>query len=62
MVMKEYSGSNLNLFYKDIRDGDIKHSGLCNNITMDALEWKTIYSIEEGIKRIVDYYKSSLRS
>lgn len=58
-VVKEHSGANVEPIYIDIRDGDIKHSVLSNKTTIDVLEWGITHTLDEGIKKTIEYYKES---
>lgn len=57
-LMKEYGGASIKPTHCEVRDGDIKHSVLCNKLTIDELDWKSSYSLNEGIKKTVEHYKS----
>lgn len=44
--------------YYPSRIGDIKHSKLLNDKAKNILGWQPQYSLEEGLKETIDFYKS----
>ncbi|MGH4139625.1 NAD-dependent epimerase/dehydratase family protein [Clostridium sp.] len=56
-VMKNISGSKVDVIYKEERKGDILHSYLDNRRAKEKLDWKVEFSMEEGITETIEYYK-----
>lgn len=54
-IMKEYSFATTLPDFMDVREGDIKHSVLCNKLTIKALNWSQTFSLDEGIKKTIAY-------
>ena len=59
-IMKEISGSSLEIEYKAAREGDILHSYLDNEKALKCLDWKIEYDIENGVKETLNYYNNLL--
>ncbi|MEK3935479.1 NAD-dependent epimerase/dehydratase family protein [Sporosarcina sp. FSL W7-1349] len=53
IILRELN-SNLSIKYEDNRIGDIKHSLLNNDKTMNILNWKPQINIREGIREIIE--------
>lgn len=43
--------------YTPERSGDIRHSRLDNTNIKSVLDWVPMYSINEGLKKVIDYYQ-----
>ncbi|MOA27852.1 hypothetical protein D3C78_1487540 [compost metagenome] len=43
--------------YEDERKGDIVHSCLDNTLAISSMNWKPVYSFDEGIVRTINYYE-----
>lgn len=56
-IFQRVSGKKLAPIYCEERKGDIKHSRLDNKETIDRLNWKPEYTLEEGIKKTYEYYE-----
>ncbi|WP_349408720.1 NAD-dependent epimerase/dehydratase family protein [Pseudalkalibacillus sp. SCS-8] len=59
-TVKKYSNATVVPNFSDVRDGDIKHSVLCNKLTRDTLDWEVEYNIEEGINKTVNQYNGTV--
>lgn len=57
-TIKEIVGFNKEPIYADERKGDIKHSCLDNGKAKELLGWQPQYSLEDGLRRTVEYYKN----
>ena len=55
-IFSRVSGKEINPIYQEERKGDIKHSRLDNQITINELRWNPIYEIEEGLSITYNYY------
>lgn len=55
-IMSGSSESNLEPFYGEAREGDIRHS--CMNISAitDTLKWRPLFRLEEGLARTMAFY------
>ncbi|MCO7174937.1 GDP-mannose 4,6-dehydratase [Sporolactobacillus kofuensis] len=49
-VMKEVSGSDLDVYYGPKRNGDIRHSMLSNQLARELLGWKPEVSLSDGLR------------
>jgi UDP-glucose 4-epimerase len=56
-TLKKITGSPLEQVYKPPRPGDITHSYLANEKTCAALGWRPRYSLEEGLRETVEFYR-----
>jgi len=56
-VMKNISGSKVNVVHKEERNGDILHSFLDNKKAEEKLGWSVEFKIEDGIRETVEYYR-----
>lgn len=56
-AIKEQSYSLIDPTYMNARNGDIKHSVLCNRLTKIALNWEVKYHLDKGLQRTIEYYK-----
>jgi nucleoside-diphosphate-sugar epimerase len=45
--------------YKEERKGDVKHSQADNSMAEDLLEYEILVGLEEGLKRTIDWWKTS---
>ncbi|MCK1997327.1 NAD-dependent epimerase/dehydratase family protein [Psychrobacillus psychrodurans] len=44
------------------REGDIKHSCLCNKKATNLLSWKPLYTIEDGLKETYEFHQHDMTS
>lgn len=58
-LMNSLTGQSLSSIYKESRNGDIKHSCLDNKKAVNNLAWAPKYSLEEGLRKTINYYKNS---
>lgn len=58
-LMNSLTGQSLSPIYKESRNGDIKHSCLDNKKAVNNLAWAPKYSLEEGLRKTINYYKNS---
>lgn len=56
-MMNKIMNTSLEPIYTEPRKGDIVHSYLDNKKALDVLGWKPEYSLEEGLKETIEYYK-----
>lgn len=56
-IIKKITGSPLEPVYCPPRPGDIAHSCLANEKARQVLGWRALYSLEEGIRETVEYYR-----
>ena len=59
-LMNEIMNTSLEPIYTEPRKGDIVHSYLDNKKALDVLGWKPEYSLEEGLKETIEYYKGEI--
>jgi UDP-glucose 4-epimerase len=59
-VMKNISGSKVDVIHKEERKGDILHSYLDNKKAQEKLGFKVEVNIEDGIRETVQYYMELL--
>lgn len=59
-AIKKAAGSPLDPVYCPPRPGDIAHSCLSNKRAAEALGWRPVYSLKEGIRETVEFYNNSL--
>ncbi|MBS4536517.1 SDR family oxidoreductase [Clostridium sp. D2Q-14] len=57
-IMNSIIGYNLEVEYDIPREGDIRHSYFNINKSKDSLGWEPKYSLEEGLKNTIKYYKN----
>ncbi|WP_156290535.1 NAD-dependent epimerase/dehydratase family protein [Oceanobacillus salinisoli] len=57
-LIKDYTSSSVSPIYKAKRDGDIRNSQLDNTRAKQILGWKPAYTLEEGLRETIKYYKS----
>ena len=50
--------SNLHSQKKENRQGDIIHSRLNNQLALNDLGWKPIYTLREGLRKTIEYYQT----
>lgn len=58
-VMEQVAGTKLGAVYTEERPGDIKHSVLDNSQAITALGWQPQYTIEEGLRETLEFYKGN---
>lgn len=58
-LMNSLTGQSLSPIYKESRNGDIKHSCLDNKKAVNNLAWTPKYSLEEGLRKTINYYKDA---
>ncbi|TCO60242.1 SDR family oxidoreductase [Caldanaerobacter subterraneus] len=56
-VMNKIMGTSLKPIYTEPRKGDIVHSYLDNKKALDVLGWKPEYSLEDGLRETIEYYR-----
>lgn len=56
-IMNEICGTNIKPIYTEARPGDIKTSYLDNRKAREILSWKPIYSLQEGIRLTMEFYR-----
>ncbi|AFK85625.1 MULTISPECIES: SDR family oxidoreductase [Thermoanaerobacterium] len=56
-IMNKFMEKPLKPIYKEPRKGDILHSYLDNKKAKDVLRWKPDYSLEDGLKETIKYYR-----
>lgn len=57
--LKKITGSLLEPVYQPPRPGDITHSYLSNESTCVSLGWRPRYSLEEGLRETVEFYRGT---
>jgi UDP-glucose 4-epimerase len=57
-TLKNELKSSINPVHQQPRDGDILHSVLDNTLVMNELKWKNHYSLQEGLRETIQYFKS----
>lgn len=55
--LKKITGSRFAPVYCPPRPGDITHSYLANEKAREALEWRPLYNLEEGLRETVEFYR-----
>jgi UDP-glucose 4-epimerase len=61
-TMNGLFGKDVQAVYAVERAGDIVHSYLDNSIAKEALQWTPNYSLEQGLRKTIDYYKEAYRN
>ncbi|MGB9680342.1 MAG: UDP-glucose 4-epimerase, partial [Thermoanaerobacteraceae bacterium] len=56
-MMNEIMNTYLEPIYAEPRKGDIVHSYLDNEKALKVLGWKPEYSLGEGLRETIEYYK-----
>jgi len=56
-MMNEINGTNIKPIYTEVKQGDIKESYLTNSKARQLLSWEPIYSLHEGLRLTMDYYR-----
>ncbi|HCD08834.1 MAG TPA: UDP-glucose 4-epimerase [Thermoanaerobacter sp.] len=56
-IMNKIMNTSLKPIYAEPRKGDIIHSYLDNKKALDVLGWKPEYSLEEGLRETIEYYR-----
>lgn len=59
-IFQKVVGKEINVEYKEEREGDIKHSYLLNSKAMELLSWSPDYSLEEGLEKTFNYYNKNV--
>ncbi|MDR3594815.1 NAD-dependent epimerase/dehydratase family protein [Clostridium sp.] len=57
-TIKKVFNSDVDVIYKEPRQGDILHSYLDNSLAREFLGWVPEYDFEDGIRENVEYYKN----
>jgi UDP-glucose 4-epimerase len=60
LLIKEISCSFITPSYEKVREGDIKHSSLCNKLAEELLNWAPEYDLKIGLEKTVMYYNNLL--
>ncbi|PMQ01790.1 MAG: UDP-glucose 4-epimerase [Dictyoglomus sp. NZ13-RE01] len=60
-IMNKIMNTSLKPIYSDPRKGDIVHSYLDNRKALKVLGWRPEYSLEDGLREAVEYYKEKYR-
>lgn len=58
-VLKNITGSNADAEFQPARNGDVKHSQAGNERAVECLGYKELVGLEEGLRRTIDWWKSS---
>ncbi|AEM78227.1 SDR family oxidoreductase [Thermoanaerobacter wiegelii] len=56
-MMNKIMNTSLEPIYTEPRKGDIMHSYLDNKKALDVLGWKPEYSLEDGLRETIEYYR-----
>lgn len=56
-MMRDIAGSDVKAIYKEARKGDIEHSYLDNSKAERKLDWRTRFTLEDGVRETIEYYK-----
>jgi UDP-glucose 4-epimerase len=56
-LMNEIMNTSLEPIYAEPRKGDIVHSYLDNKKALEVLGWKPEYSLEDGLRETIEYYR-----
>ncbi|NPV93449.1 MAG: SDR family oxidoreductase [Firmicutes bacterium] len=56
-LMNRLAGTNLAPVYADERPGDIRHSVLDNARAVEVLGWRPRYTLEDGLRETLAYYR-----
>ncbi|KKC30214.1 SDR family oxidoreductase [Caldanaerobacter subterraneus] len=56
-IMNKIMNTSLKPIYTEPRKGDIIHSYLDNKKALEVLGWKPEYSLEDGLRETIEYYK-----
>ncbi|MDP9751424.1 nucleoside-diphosphate-sugar epimerase [Thermoanaerobacter pentosaceus] len=56
-MMNKIMNTSLEPVYTEPRKGDIVHSYLDNKKALDVLGWKPEYSLEDGLRETIEYYR-----
>lgn len=54
-LLTDIHGMSISREFTAPREGDIKHSCLCNKKAKDLLKWKPIYTIEDGLRETYEF-------
>ncbi|KGX92431.1 UDP-glucose 4-epimerase [Pontibacillus halophilus JSM 076056 = DSM 19796] len=55
--MADLAGSHQQPVYEQERNGDVKHSTLCNKLTQSVLRWTPKTSLDDGLQETYRYYR-----
>ena len=59
-VLKKIIGTpDVEADHQQLRAGDVKHSQADNRRAIECLDYSEIVGLEEGLKRTIDWWKSS---
>ena len=58
-VMRELTGSRVNVSYGPVRDGDVKDSQADITLARTLLGYEPLVSFEEGLRQTVEWYRSA---
>ncbi|MCQ2010486.1 MAG: NAD-dependent epimerase/dehydratase family protein [Sporolactobacillus sp.] len=61
LLMKDVSGSDLDVYYGPKRSGDIRHSVLSNQLTKELLQWRPEVSLKDGLRMTLRSLKKRKR-
>ncbi|MCD6238013.1 MAG: SDR family NAD(P)-dependent oxidoreductase [Thermotogae bacterium] len=61
-ILKSLTKFNNNAEYGPPRPGDIRKNILDNNLAREKLSWKPSYSLENGLKETIEYFKAKVKS
>lgn len=56
-MMNEICGTSINPIHTEAKQGDIKTSYLINSKAKQILSWEPIYSLHEGLRLTMEYYR-----
>ncbi|WP_019907474.1 SDR family oxidoreductase [Thermoanaerobacter indiensis] len=59
-LMNKIMNTSLMPIYAEPRKGDIMHSYLDNKKALDVLGWRPEYSLEDGLRETIEYYRVKL--
>lgn len=58
-LKKITDNSDIQAEYQPARNGDVKHSQADNSLAIEHLDYKELVGLEEGLRRTIDWWKSS---
>lgn len=61
-ILKSLTKFNNDAEYGPSRPGDIRKNILDNNLAREKLSWEPSYSLEEGLKETIEYFKAKVKS
>ena len=56
-IMNEIAGTNIKPIHTEAKQGDIKTSYLTNSKAKQVLSWEPLYSLHEGLRLTMEYYR-----